>query len=208
MVRKFIFFKGRATLICSLQVLTDSSQEGSTCCPVPMRNGGLVSLKFVYNFWKENGVSWIPDDQTYPSFNGMLYADNSISVTQYLSNPSQIQTFHEVFVQLGLQHEPPFKIQFRDGDDTLADEDTEWSDIIFFDQIRIASIMYHMKCKQEDASQCLIQRRTVQQNQLLITISLHQETFKFEIWKASLQELHPIQCRISSIDPTFDLYKA
>jgi len=216
-----------------LQVVIGNSIEeesGKTCCCyVPTRCGHLVPLKFVYTSWKRDGVSsdffldHVPSPL--PVFRGSPSSKESL----ILSDPTQILLLHSLFSTLGIPNEPPFKLQFKPRQDdtnhaptttTIAvnststseiimedsDDQQKWTDIVFTDQVRLASIMYYMKHNQRDANSRMIEHCIVQHSQLLVTISLEQCTYAFEVRETKNEPMEHTPSRLVVMDGSYELY--
>ena len=129
-------------------------------CPVPTSGGRLVSLLTVYNSWKENGAGEFNDLPTFKIVNSTV----SLADTKY------IELLHTILSGFISPNEAPFKIQFKKDSD-------EWCNVALPDQIRIAAIMFSM----EKTKQTHFERRLIQNNQLLISISYTQGGFKLDL---------------------------
>jgi hypothetical protein len=167
----------------------DPIDKTTAVCPVPTINGNLISLKHVYNSWKNDGVRNVLDRDTLPPFT----LPNAPGVVT-LAPPCQINLIHQISHDIGISVKPPFKIQYKQ-----EGEDDTWVDIFFTDQILIASVMYQMK-----HGPSATERRLVQNNQMLITINLEQQVFKFDI--KSISSMTEIPCRLIAMDATFAIY--
>jgi hypothetical protein len=170
------------------QSFMDPIDKTTIVCPVPTLNGSLISLKHVYNSWKNDGVRNVLDTMppfTMPNVPGIVT----------LASSCQINLIHQISHEFGISVEPPFKIQYKQG------EDDTWVDIFFTDQILIASVMYQMK-----HGPSAMERRLVQNNQMLITINLEQQVFKFDLKNTAQPPMTEIPCRLIAIDPAFDIY--
>ncbi len=168
----------------------DPIDKTTAVCPVPTLNGSLISLKHVYNSWKNDGVGIMLDRDIIPPF-----TLPNMQGTMTLATPCQINLIHRISHEFRFSMEPPFKIQYK------QEEDDTWVDIFFTDQILIASVMYQMKHGPN-----AIERRLVQNNQMLITINLEQQVFKFDIKKAAHSPMTEIPCRLIAMDATFAIY--
>jgi hypothetical protein len=170
----------------------DPVDKTTAVCPVPTLNGNIISLKHVYNSWKNDGVRNVTDRDSIPSF-----TMPSIPGTMALAAPCQINLIHQISYESGISVEPPFKIQYKPGEG----EEDPWMDVYFTDQILIASVMYQMKHNKR-----AVERRLVQNNQLFITISLEQQVFKFEIKETAHEPMKEIQCRMMATDASYEIY--
>lgn len=138
-------------------------------CPVPTRGGELISLKRVYNSWEIDGIETEADEERLPAFK-----DPQSSKTLELVSLKLIDLFHLVMNDLRIPNDPPFKLQYK------TEPTGEWRDILFSDQIRIASTMFQMKHKQVANSN--MENRLVHNNLLLVSIFKDEcNEFKYEI---------------------------
>ena len=173
----------------------DPVNKSTVVCPVPTNNGSLVSLKHVYNNWKKNGVKALVDGAIFPVFE-MPESSNIFE----LASPSQITLIHQISLELGLSVDPPFKIQYKQGDD-----DSEWIDIILVDQIKIASVMYHMISRQHDGKK--VEYLFVHNNSLLVQIVLEQLSFSHNIKTTTPHgELKDIPSRMIVSDSSYEIF--
>jgi hypothetical protein len=165
---------------------------------VPTRDGNIISLKHVYTSWNRDGVtSRIVYDTHLPPFKAPGMKDLSA-----LTDPSQILLIHTIFRELGYPSEPPFKVQYKKD---ITNEET-WTDINLADQIKIASVMYYMKHKQRDENSREVEHRVIEENKLLVAISLERRTFGFVIKDTSSVPMKTIPSRFIMIDGAFELY--
>ena len=181
------------------QTFIDPFDKKTAVCPVPVRNGYLISLKHVYNSWRNDGVKNRSIDwNIIPPFRMPGSSDSDT-----LADPDQILLIHHITRDLGISTEPPFKLQYKKNQ-----EEEEWRDIDLTDQIRIASVMYQLKHTQGDASKitnCCI----VHQNQLLVEVSLGQKVFEFKLFEFKLQASNPIEeipSRFIVSDSSYELF--
>ena len=181
------------------QTFIDPIDKETAVCAVPMRNGCLISLKHVYNSWKNDGVKNRSIDwNTIPPFRMPGSSDSDT-----LADPDQILLIHHITRDLGISTEPPFKVQYKQNQ-----EEEEWRDIDLTDQIRIASVMYQLKHTQGEASKinsCCM----VHQNQLLVEVTLGQKVFEFKLFEVKLQASGPIEelpSRFIVSDSSYELF--
>lgn len=204
------------THLCLQVINLDSSNnttEMKAFCFVPTRCGNLVPLKHVYTSWRKNGVSsrLFPEDHRATGSSFPVFKRSLSSTTEEaflaLSDPVQILLLHTLFSALlpEIPNEPPFKIQFAAAEGVTNDPDhTQWTDILFTDQIKLASIMFYMKHNQHDANSKMIEHCIVQQNQLLVAISLEQGTYAFEIKETGHEPMKPVLSRMIVLDGSFE----
>jgi hypothetical protein len=148
-------------------------------CPIPTSGGRLVSLLTVYKYWKENGIGELDDLPTFKIANSTLS----------LADAKHIELLHTILSGFISPNEPPFKIQYKkDGD--------EWRDVALSDQIRIAAIMFSM----EKTKQMHLERRLIQNNQLLISVSYTQGGFKLDLNDANGGDMDPVFSRFIVVD--------
>jgi hypothetical protein len=156
-------------------------------CAVPSRDGVLVLLKHVYTSWCKDGIMEMHDSS------GLLppytTPDHQLRV---LAPLDQIQMVHVILNEFFPTMEPPFKIQFKK-------EGEEWCDIVFSDQVRIASVMFYMKRIKKKT-----ERRLVHNDQFLIFISLDNNIFKFELVAFDESKQSPTSSRLVVTDGNFD----
>ncbi len=154
-------------------------------CSVPANDGTLVLLRSVYASWKKDGVVELKDSI------GILPPFRTHELKPIvLASLEQIQLVHTILKEFMPALEPPFKIQFQDGE--------SWQDICFCDQLRIASVMFYMKSSKQTTN-----RRLVHHNRLLITITIEQEgVFKFQITDG---DQNPIPSRLIVTDAEINL---
>jgi hypothetical protein len=149
-------------------------------CPIPTRDGKLVPLKAVYISWKKDGCTL---DDEFPPFkvHNDAYA--------LLADANQIALVHTILSGFVGSLEPPFKIQFKKGED--------WFDIAFIDQIRIVAVMFGMMWKKSSK-----ERRIIQSNTLMIMINLNQRLFTFGM--ITMPDMEETGVRLIMVDESFD----
>ena len=185
------------------QVLINPSESERKVCFVPTCNGRLVSLRDVYTSWKQNGIAGALQDHVhFPAFR----VHSSSAETTSLMDPRSILLFRTLFSELGILNEPPFKIQVGQEEAVSNQGEEIWTDIIFTDQIRVASVMYSMKHNQRDTNEKMVEHRIVQNNRMLMTISLEQSIFSFEIKEMACEPMKLIPSRLVVLDGSFELY--
>jgi hypothetical protein len=109
-----------------------------------------------------------------------------------LADPNQIMLVHTILKEFfPPMIDPPFKIQYK------KNSDDQWRDINFIDQIKIAAVMFTMKRKKS-----IMEQRLVQNHQLLISIAIEHDMFKFGVKTISNGESIP--SRLVVTDGTFD----
>jgi hypothetical protein len=137
-------------------------------CLIPTHNGGLVSLDTVYMSWKKHVDNH--QDLSFPSFKIRSSKDQYI-----LANGLQIRQMCNILSKMGYNYKLPFMIQFK-----MKAEESVWSDLNISDQMTAAYIMYYMRLNQKEPAEKMTERRMVQDDELLLTLSLN-ENGEFEI---------------------------
>jgi hypothetical protein len=135
---------------------------------IPTRNGGLVSFDTVYTSWKAHVDN--PQDLSFPLFN--------LRPSKYhyaLANALQIRTMCSILSKAGYKYDLPFMIQFK-----MTAEESDWSDLNISDQMAAAYMMYYMRQNQKEPTEKVTARRMVQDDELLLSLSLN-ENGEFEI---------------------------
>lgn len=130
-------------------------------------------------------------------FPGFVMSDSSTIIE--LASPSQITLIHKISHELGAPVDPPFKIQYKQGED-----DSAWMDIALADQIKIASVMYHMKENQRDGTK--VEYLFVENNSLLVQIVLEQQCFKYNVKETIHEEPRDIQSRMIVSDSSCEMF--
>ena len=157
------------TLTHQTQSSLDRYDRENTTCPVPARGGWLISLKRVYHSWETEGIDTDVTEERLPAFK-----EPETGKSMELVSLDLINLFHLIMHDFGIPNDLPFKLQYKNEDDG------EWRDIMFSDQIRIASTMFQMK--QNHPTKPSTANRLVHSNMLLVSIIMDEaKAFKYEI---------------------------
>ncbi len=127
-----------------------------------------MSLDTVYASWKTHVDD--PQDLSFPLFKMRSSKDQYI-----LSNRFQIRLMCSILSKVGYNYKLPFMIQFK-----MKAEEDAWSDLNISDQMTAAYIMYYMRQNQKEPAEKITERRMIQDDELLLSLSLN-ENGEFEI---------------------------
>ena len=153
--RRIVMLNDQIHKSSQLKSFTDPMAGGLSVCPIPSRDGHIISLKTILNQWRSFAGDHEGDVNA-------TFKSHPVGAHTSIASAEQVHLIREIANDIGIDLTTPIKVQYRGFNNT-------WCDFVFYEQLGILSRICKMiRAKITGKSEKII----VNNNMFLISIQL------------------------------------